>query len=265
MPRAASHWITAVTATIPPGARHEGRVRQWVFGYCVSGACEQGEPDGERFQLAAGDALAIRPGVRQRWIVTGTMPWTVVSCIFDPRAHWLPWLEFPAAAPGFLRLRLPETLAGDASRCFERACACSGSGGEDAQDQTAHAVEAALLLCRRAMVMGSDAGDARVRLALELQGADLSRAMGLSELARRCGVSVPHLQRLYRRHVGASPALHLSRLRHQRASQLLRLTDLPVKAVAKAVGFADQRYFSSWFKRVHGEPPSRHRQQGLPG
>jgi AraC family transcriptional regulator of arabinose operon len=265
MPPLVSHWITAVAATLPPGMRHEGRIRQWVFGCCLSGTCDHGQPDGERFQLAAGDVLAIRPGVRQRWFVTSQVPWKVVSCTFDPRPHWLPWLEFPAAAPGFLRLRLPGALAHEAMRCFERACTASGSGSEDAQDQTAHAVEAALLICRRAAQMASDAGDPRVRRALELQSEDLSRAMGLEELSRRCGVSIPHLQRLYRQHVGSSPAHHLATLRHQRASQLLRLTDLPVKAVSKAVGFADQRYFSAWFRRVNGESPSRYRQHGLSG
>ncbi len=52
---------------------------------------------------------------------------------------------------------------------------------------------------------------------------------------------------------------YLARLRLQRASQLLRLSDLPIKAVAGAVGFPDQRYFSAWFHRLRGETPSAHR------
>jgi AraC family transcriptional regulator of arabinose operon len=262
MPASASHWITAVAAAIPPGARHEGQVQQWVFGLCISGTCDHGKPDGERFQLIAGDVLAIRPGVKQGWIVTGQAPWQVVSCIFDPRPHWLPWLEFPAAAPGFLRLHLAGPEALGVARSLERACVASGSGREDAQDLTAHAVEEALLICRRTQLLEREAGDARIRLALELQSADLRRTISLGELSSRCGVSIAHLQRLYRHHVGTSPALHLTVLRQQRASQLLLLTDLPVKAVSQAVGFNDQRYFSTWFKRVSGVSPSEHRRRG---
>jgi len=252
-------WITAVKASIPPRTSHEGRVQHWVLGICNAGTCEHGQPGGIRFTMSAGDVLVIRPGVSQQWITKGGEDWQVVSCIFNPRPHWLPWLELPQVAPGFLRLRLSGRDWREARRYFERACSASSSGQEEAQDLTAHAVEGALLICMRALLKKVDDCDSRVRLALELQTADFSRALGMAELARRCGLSIPHLQRLYRAQIGSTPAAYLERMRHQRASQLLRLTDLPVKAVSRSVGFKDQQYFSSWFKRISGESPSTHR------
>jgi AraC-like DNA-binding protein len=252
-------WLTAVEARIPPRTAHEGRQRQWVLGICLGGGCEHGQPAGERFTMAAGDVISLRPGTPQRWVVTHADGWDVVSCIFDPRPHWLPWLEFTPAAPGFLRQHLEGGEFRAARRAFMRACAASGSGRPDALDVAAHAIEEALLICRRVRADGDARVDPRVRLALAALAEDLSRPLGLDELATRSGASVPHLLRLFRRHVGASPAAYLARLRHQRAAQLLRHSDLPIKAVARAVGFADQRYFSSWFRRLQGRTPSAHR------
>jgi AraC-like DNA-binding protein len=251
-------WITAFAAQVPPGTRHEGRVRRWVLGLCSDGAAEHGPPDGPRFVMGAGEMVTIRPGVDQRWIAHAGRAWEVVSCVFDPRPHWLPWLEFDPVAPGFTRLRLRDGDWRDARRAIHRACQASGSGHHDALDLCAHAVEEVLLICRRARAAAARV-DARVGLALDELASRLDRPLPLAELARRCGISTPHLLRLFRRHVGASPAAYHARLRLQRAEQLLRHSDLPVKAVARAVGFADQRYFSSWFRRLQGHTPSTHR------
>jgi AraC-like DNA-binding protein len=257
--------MIAVEASIPPRVTHEGRQRQWVLGICLGGACEHGQPAGRRFTMAAGDVITIRPGTAQRWMVSQDEGWHVVSCIFDPRPHWLPWLALDEVAPGFMRLRLAGVDFRSACRAFLRACAASGSGRPDALDLAAHEIEEILLLCRRVRAASDARVDQRVRLALDALAEDLSRPLGLGQLAARCGASVPHLLRLFRRHVGASPAAYLARLRQQRASQLLLHSDLPVKAVARAVGFDDQRYFSSWFRRLQGRTPSAHRGRGASG
>jgi len=64
---------------------------------------------------------------------------------------------------------------------------------------------------------------------------------GVEDLAARLGIGARHLDRLFRRHVGASPLQVARTLRVQRAKRLLDQTRLPVSDVAARAGFASQR------------------------
>ncbi len=51
----------------------------------------------------------------------------------------------------------------------------------------------------------------------------------------------------------------LKELRLRRAGQMLKTSDAPVKAIAKAVGYASRSYFSRAFKAFHGIGPAAYR------
>lgn len=78
-------------------------------------------------------------------------------------------------------------------------------------------------------------------------------------LAREAGCSWENLRRLCLRELGRSPLQQLTHLRMRRAAELLTTTDLPLRAVARAVGYSNPLGFSNGFKAVLGCRPSEYR------
>jgi AraC-like DNA-binding protein len=83
----------------------------------------------------------------------------------------------------------------------------------------------------------------------------------LPELARVACLSPNHLLRTFRQLFGQSPFEMLSRVRLEKARELLNAADAPVAEVCTAVGFASLSSFTGLFKRTYGLPPHRYRQQ----
>lgn len=88
--------------------------------------------------------------------------------------------------------------------------------------------------------------------------------LALTELAERSGFTAQHLNRLFRRHLGATPLQIHTDLRLRRAAILLSDGTRTVKGVAEAVGYADAAYFSRLFSARFGRTP-REVQAGKPG
>lgn len=83
--------------------------------------------------------------------------------------------------------------------------------------------------------------------------------IGLDQIAAAAGASVGHIQRCFRAQYGEGVVAHIQRLRVERACRLLRAGDLSVAAVAAAVGFESQSYFTRLFRRLVGVSPGRYR------
>lgn len=65
----------------------------------------------------------------------------------------------------------------------------------------------------------------------------LDRPLSIADAARAVGVSERTLQRAVRRTLGTSPVRFVQDLRVERASHLLRTTDLPLEVIARKVGY----------------------------
>jgi AraC family transcriptional regulator, regulatory protein of adaptative response / methylated-DNA-[protein]-cysteine methyltransferase len=95
-----------------------------------------------------------------------------------------------------------------------------------------------------------------VRRAMRLiRDGALDRA-GLQDLAARLGVGSRHLDRLFQRHIGATPLQVARTLRVQRAKRLLDQTRLSMSDVAARAGFASLRRFNAVFAEVYKRTPS---------
>ena len=93
----------------------------------------------------------------------------------------------------------------------------------------------------------------------------LERTLRVKELAEQVSLSVSHFCRAFRESFGASPHLHLTRLRVGRAQRLMLTTDDPLTQIALACGMADQAHFSKVFRREVGEPPNTWRRRNGTG
>lgn len=84
-------------------------------------------------------------------------------------------------------------------------------------------------------------------------------AIRLPELAKVVGVSSSQLSKLFREATGGGVLAHHTALKMARARLLLDTTELPIAAVGREIGLADQFYFSRQFRRLHGVSPSAYR------
>ena len=65
-----------------------------------------------------------------------------------------------------------------------------------------------------------------------------------------------YISKLFREEVGDSPINYLIKVRLAKAKELIEESGLPIKAVAKKVGYDDAYHFSKLFKKYYGSPPS---------
>jgi AraC family transcriptional regulator len=81
----------------------------------------------------------------------------------------------------------------------------------------------------------------------------------IEEIARAAGVHPGHLNRLFRRHSGASTADYVRRVRVERAVRDLVETGLPLSEIAVKHGFYDQSHFTRSVLRYRGRSPGSYR------
>jgi transcriptional regulator GlxA family with amidase domain len=82
----------------------------------------------------------------------------------------------------------------------------------------------------------------------------------LTDIAAGLGISLRQLQRLFRAHLGVSPASFIKALRLQRAQAMLQANAMPVTEVAMACGFGSSAYFASAYRAHFGYSPRAERQ-----
>ena len=80
---------------------------------------------------------------------------------------------------------------------------------------------------------------------------------GVEALADRLGIGARHLDRLFRKHIGASPLQVARTTRIQKAKRLLDGTKLPMEEVAARAGFASLRRFNAVFAEVYKRTPTQ--------
>lgn len=81
------------------------------------------------------------------------------------------------------------------------------------------------------------------------------RDWNITAMARQCGLSVPHFNRLWRAARGMAPGQYIIRQRIRRAAELLRESDLSIQQIADTLGYRDVFFFHRQFRRFAGVTP----------
>ena len=97
------------------------------------------------------------------------------------------------------------------------------------------------------------------RRCLELIRARLSEDISLDELAAEAQLSPFHFARMFKQSVGVPPRVYLTRLRVERACELLEMTDLPVTEIAHEVGYSSNQVLARVFVKHRHMSPSDYR------
>jgi two-component system response regulator YesN len=86
--------------------------------------------------------------------------------------------------------------------------------------------------------------------------------LSLEEVSSAAQISPGYLSRLLKLETGFSFVDYLTRVRINKAVQIMNDPAVKVYEVAEAVGYQSQHYFSRAFKRVFGRPPVEFRKGG---
>lgn len=78
-------------------------------------------------------------------------------------------------------------------------------------------------------------------------------------LARKFSISSSYFSVLFKKHVGCSPVQYITKVRIEKAMELLKDSNMPVSVVALEVGFNDPLYFIRVFSRQVGITPKQYR------
>lgn len=98
-----------------------------------------------------------------------------------------------------------------------------------------------------------------VRRVMDVVGADPGADHDLTALARRAGVSVRHLSRLFRAHTGMTVGRYAESIRLEAAQALLEASGEPVDTVAARAGFGSAETMRRAFQNTLGISPTVYR------
>jgi transcriptional regulator GlxA family with amidase domain len=95
--------------------------------------------------------------------------------------------------------------------------------------------------------------------AIEMMESNIEEPLNQEMLARYIGLSRRQLERLFRKHLGRTPAQYYLELRLERARHLLYQTSMPIMNVAFACGFVSASHFSTCYRQKYGRTPRAER------
>lgn len=234
---------------------------EYVLIVCLNGRGFVAGPAG-RHMLDEGSAILLPPAKAHRYGADETRPWSVL------------WMHFS----GTHARRLAELLhnsptdvgqpfhLGELDRvveAFEETYRHVNGGYADADlvGLATGAIRFVGLLrsLRRAGPGQPRETESRVLRAIRHMREHLTEPVSLGDLARVAGWAPAHFATVFRRQTQVTPLIFLTRLRLQRACELLKFTDLPVAETGARAGFPDPFYFSRVFSRHQGLSPAAYR------
>lgn len=91
---------------------------------------------------------------------------------------------------------------------------------------------------------------------LSVMEANINASLSVSEIAEKCKMSVPSLEKTMHKYIGYGAMEHYNIMKMRKAQTML-LEGKSVKDVSLSLGFSNQNYFSARFKKHFGCAPSR--------
>jgi AraC-like DNA-binding protein len=92
-------------------------------------------------------------------------------------------------------------------------------------------------------------------------GENCGSAIQVREASRICGMSESHFMSFFKRVTGLSFMKYLNHYRVERSQVLLANTDEPMSSISQEMGFCDQSYFGTVFRRLVGMTPAAYRRR----
>lgn len=182
--------------------------------------------------------------------------WHYYMLYFLPRSHTLNWFEWGRTREGLLIGRITESELPRWEQVFEELIRLRDTQSPIRRELEFNLMEQLLLRCRGAINLPNQNIDERVALAKAYIAQHHAQPIQLGDIATAVGLSASRLSVLFHEHVGMTLTDWRNRHRIALAAQWLRESDLPLKEIAKKIGYPDALYFSRVFRRYMGVAPS---------
>ena len=102
---------------------------------------------------------------------------------------------------------------------------------------------------------------ARLRPVLEYVDQHFADPIRVGDATAMVQMSQSGFTRFFRNVTGQAFVAYINHLRVARAEELLATTDIPIAALCQEVGFCDQSYLGTIFRKLIGMPPAQYRRQ----
>lgn len=192
-------------------------------------------------------------------------PRAAITASHDPQHRFRVFVaHFDWAGGPRLPLPVPGVKVRDAVFFTALARRCEASywlGGVMARRQSTALVAQMLLhLCAEAEQPANTVMDSRITGVVELIEEEPGHRWTVTRLAQHAGLSRSQLTRRFKVDTGMSPERFLIQARIQRATRLLRETDMSIGQIADALGYCDVFHFSRQYRQATGQTASSQRQ-----
>ena len=119
-------------------------------------------------------------------------------------------------------------------------------------------VEAFVSASRTARLNELNRYSRKVRMILDILHQEFHRDIGIDEIAAGLGISSVYLRKLFKKETGLTVVNYLTKLRMEKAAELLSSGHYRVFEVSGMVGYNASQYFSKVFKKYTGKSPQEY-------
>lgn len=108
-----------------------------------------------------------------------------------------------------------------------------------------------------------EAEDLRIEKAKKYIQDNSNLMLTCRDVANYCNFNEIYLNRIFKERTGETLTRYIQRKKVECGQELLRHTELSLTEIGSRLGFSNEYYFNSFFKRVSGIPPGAYRKQVL--
>ena len=234
----------------------------WIINLSVQGRGRIFDGD-DYFDVDPGDLILFPPGTIHYY---GRHPdadrWWHRWIYFQPRAFWMTWLNWHENHRNiFLQRHHDADIFGELEKLFSEVVSWAAHTDVLSVELATNLLERIVLLAAKQNQSAEALRDVDERLlaVIKYMADNLHRPLSIAEVAEHSHLSPSRLGHLFSARFGKSLVRWREEQRVQFASQLLQLSNRPVKQIAAEVGYEDPLYFSRVFRRRIGLSPKAFR------
>lgn len=219
------------------------------------------ETGGRKYTLKSGDTFLVYPHILVKYWADEEEPWEYTwvgfngSDVFSLLEH----TDFLDGNPVIEQASMSKQIMNQMLEVYE----AKGNTFSDAVAMTGALYSLMSMFIKHSQNEGNtnDQQSRYLKSAIQYISERYSYGITVEDIADYIGVSRSYMFRIFQKLLKMSPKEYLSEYRLQKASQLLKESELPISAVAKSVGFEDNLYFSKVFKKYKGKTPSEYKKE----
>lgn len=218
----------------------------------------------QKIESRPGDLTLWQPGTWQEYSA-GKEGWELAWAHFHLRPHWQPLVNWPELGTGLHAYSCDplSEIWHELVLQMEKIRELVNGTWLD-QLEAKQKLEGLLITIRRRLEGESSAsGHPQIDKAMGWALKHLDKPIRVEDLAKAAELSPSGFAHKFKEVMGTSPRLYLEQRRMEKARELLALTNLPIKTVAREVGFSSEFHFSHRFSLSHSVSPTLYRQKAL--